>query len=174
MRWNIAWQAGRRGPHTLWRKPPRRRSSRILDASYAQFADRDGHSAREARERFPGAECFAVTVQPTGDLSGLSARIMKRWSAIWNFSAQPAHETEFWRRRCGFGTHQFARRNRVTQISSRVGPKRLVVPHSPVNRRKVYRSGQRHVGCVVSDREPSGNSDNYGKGFRLEYLEVGP
>ena len=66
---------------------------------------------------FLGAECFAVTVQPTGDLNGLPAADSEAIERHLNFARNLHLETRILE---GDGAAQalvdFARRNQITQI----------------------------------------------------------
>ena len=105
---------------------------------------------------FLGAECFAVAVQPTGDLSGLAAADREATERHLNFARNLHIETRILEGDdVALTLVDFARRNQVTQIfltrPSRK-PWSLALSRDPAQR--VLNLAKDMLIVIVSDREP--------------------
>jgi two-component system sensor histidine kinase KdpD len=105
---------------------------------------------------FLGAECFAVTVQPTGDLSGLTATDRDAIERHLNFARNLHVETRILEGDdAALGLIDFARRNQVTQIFiTRPRPKAWWPSLSPDPAQRILDLAKDMLVVVVSDREP--------------------
>jgi two-component system sensor histidine kinase KdpD len=105
---------------------------------------------------FLGAECFAVTVQPTGDLSGLPVADREATERHLNFARNLRIETRILEGDDAASTLvDFARRNQVTQIfltRPRRKPWPLALTRDPVQ--KIIDLATDMLIVIVSDREP--------------------
>lgn len=105
---------------------------------------------------FLGAECFAVTVQPTGDLSGLTATDRDAMERHLNFARNLHIETRILEGDdAALDLIDFARRNQVTQIFiTRPRPKAWWPSLSPDPAQQIIDLAKDMLVVVVSDREP--------------------
>ena len=108
---------------------------------------------------FLGAECFAVTVQPSGDLSGLSDIDREAVDRHLNFARNLHIETRILEGEDVAATLvDFAHRNEVTQIyltRPQRKPWSPILSRDPVHRVLGLAKDMQVV--IVSDREPVGN-----------------
>ena len=106
---------------------------------------------------FLGAECFAVAVQPTGDLSGLAAAEREAVERHLNFARNLHIETRILEGEDIASTLvDFGRRNRVTQIYlTRPRPKSWSAAWSRDPAQKVLDLAKDMLIVIVSDREPA-------------------
>ena len=105
---------------------------------------------------FLGAECFAVTVQPTGDLGGLTAVDREAIERHLNFARNLHIETRILEGDdVALGLIDFARRNHVTQIFiTRPRQKAWWSAFSPEPAQRIIDLAKDMLVVVVSDREP--------------------
>ncbi len=105
---------------------------------------------------FLGAECFAVAVQPTGDLSGLSAEDREAIEKHLNFARNLHIETRVLEGDdVALTLVDFGRRNQVTQIFLTRPPRKSWAPalsRDPAQR--VMGLAKDMLIVIVSDREP--------------------
>lgn len=104
---------------------------------------------------FLGAECFAVAVQPTGDLSGLGQTDREAIDRHLNFARNLHIETRILEGDdIGATLVDFGRRNQVTQIFL-TRPQRKAWPISRDPAQRVLSLAKEMLIVIVSDREPA-------------------
>jgi two-component system sensor histidine kinase KdpD len=105
---------------------------------------------------FLDAECFAVSVQPTGDLSGLPEPDREAIESLLNFARNLHIETRILDGDdVAAAVVDFARRNQVTQIFvTRPGGRRLLPLLFGDPRQKIVSLAKDIQIVIVSDREP--------------------
>ena len=105
---------------------------------------------------FLGAECFAVAVQPTGDLSGLEVTDREAIERHLNFARNLHIETRILEGDDVASTLvDFGRRNQVTQIFlTRPRRKALSLAFSRDPAQRVIDLAKDMLIVIVSDREP--------------------
>ncbi len=105
---------------------------------------------------FIGAECFAVTVQPTGDLSALSSAEREAIERHLNFSRNLHIETRVLDGQDpATSLVEFARRNQITQVFLARPRERLHIPLVGLDvAQRIVRLARDMQIVIVSEREP--------------------
>ena len=143
-----------RSPKSFPARPPKQHKILVLVTADPKTAMLIRRAKRVSD--FLGAECFAVAVQPTGDLSGLPERDREAIEQHLNFARNLHIETRILEGNDIASTVvDFGRRNQITQIYVTRPGKRMMLPvlsRDPAQRVVDLAKDMQVV--IVSEREP--------------------